>query len=352
LKKKVTIYDIAKEVNYSVSTVSRVLGNSKRTVNPEIKRVIEEAAKRMHYYPNTLARNLKTNTNDTIGIVLPSIANPFYPSIVRGMEDEAMLNGYSINICSCDSEKKRIDRYFEKLIENGVSGIITIYLDEMPLSLENYISRGGKVLTIGTKEQSFHGCAGIHFDKEEEAYLATKHLLELGHRHIALFLLSFSNTIRIEKYKGYKKALHEYGIEETKQYVYLLEEDDIQQGDLDSSSECNAGIHCAKKLIAESNAVTAIVCMNDLVALGCISELKASGYRVPEDYSVIGFDDSFFSKLVDPQITTIKIDKYDLGKEAIKVMLDIFEDASRTYEKDFSDSTKLIVRKSTSYPRS
>ncbi len=350
MDKKVTIYDIANKVNFSASTVSRVLSNSKRTVNPEIRKIVEEAARKMNYYPNTMARNLKKNNNCTIGVVLPSIANPYYPSIVRGMEDEAILKDYSINICSCDREKEKIDMYFERLIENRVSGIITIYLDELPKAVENYINRGGKVLTIGTKEQSFPSCGAMYFDKEYEAYIATKHLLELGHRHVALFLSSINNHIRVEKLNGYKKALKEYGIEYNQQYLFINDSSDTNLEDLDSVPDCNTGIHCAEKLLKASNNVTGIVCMNDLVALGCISVLKRHGLHIPNDYSIIGFDDTFFSNLIEPQITTLKINKYQLGQQAIKIMFEMLNNEDYSLNKDFSDTVKLVIRNSTAHP--
>lgn len=350
MNKKVTIYDIANELNLSPSTVSRVLSNSKRRVKPELKALVEDAAKRMNYYPNTIARSLKTDSNYTIGVVLPSIANPFYPSIVRGIEDEAIINDYSINICSCDREKNRTDRYLERLIESRVSGIIAIYLDDMPKALESFISRGGSVLTIGTKEQSFPDCGAIYFNKEQESYIATKHLLELGHRDIALFLSSIDNHIRIEKLSGYKKALKEYGIDDYEKYLFINKNEN-SLNDLDSVPDCNTGIYCAKQLLKKSRNVTGIVCMNDLVALGCISVLKSEGYNVPKDYSVVGFDDTFFSNLIDPQITTLKVDKYELGKQAVKILIEMLKGDVSSFQEDYSDNVKLVIRNSTVAPR-
>jgi LacI family transcriptional regulator len=352
MKKKVTIYDIAKEVNFSPSTVSRVLGNSKRPVNPEIRQIVEEAAKKMEYYPNTMARNLKTNNNNTIGVILPSIANPFYPSIVRGIEDEAILNNYSISLCSCDHEKGRMNEYFEKLIENRVKGLIAIHLDCIPTAMNNFISRDGKVLTVGTKKQSFPYCGTIAFDKEAEAYTVTKHLLELGHREIAIFLSSINNHIRQEKLSGYKKALAEYNIKDYEKHIFIKEEHSVSSEPIDSSPDCSTGIYCAQKLLENENNVTGIVCMNDLVALGCISEIKKLGYSIPEDYSIIGFDDSFFSSLIEPQITTLRIDKYQLGKSAMQLMIEMLKSNTSSIRKDFSDQVELVIRNSTCAPKS
>ena len=350
MEKRVTIYDIAKELNLSASTVSRVLSSSKRHVNPEIQKLVEETAKRMNYYPNILARSLKTDSNRSLGVILPSIDNPFYPSIVRGMEDEADLLNYSINICSCDRKEAKIDRYLEKSIENRVGGLIAIYLDSLPKGIENFLARGGRALVLGTKTVQYPGCGVICFDKELESYLATKHLLQLGHRSIALFLSAINNQIRIDKQNGYRRALREYGIEDTERFLYIHESSEDRK-DHDSAPDCNTGIFCANRLLEDNNGVTGIVCMNDLVALGCISVLKNQGFSIPRDYSVIGFDDTFFSTLIDPQITTLKIDKYELGRQAVRVLVGMMEGNGHECRKDFSAKVNLVVRESTASPR-
>jgi LacI family transcriptional regulator len=350
MDKRVTIYDIAKELNLSASTVSRVLSSSQRRVNPGIQKLVEETAKKMNYYPNTLARNLKNDTNRSLGVVLPSIANPFYPSIVRGMEDEADLLHYSINICSCDRNEAKIDRYLEKSIENRVGGLIAIYLDTMPKGMENFLARGGRALVVGTKNQTYPGCGAIYFDKELESYLATKHLLELGHRKIALFLSTINNQIRIDKQNGYRKALQEYGIDDTDRFLYIHGISEAIE-DHDSVPDCNTGIFCANQLVEDANGVTGIVCMNDLVALGCISVLKNRGFSIPGDYSVIGFDDTFFSNLIDPQLTTLKIDKYELGRQVVRILVGMMEGSEKEFCEEFSAKVNLVVRESTAVPR-
>jgi DNA-binding LacI/PurR family transcriptional regulator len=348
---RVTIYDIAKELNLSASTVSRVLGNSTRPVNPEIRRAVEETAKRLHYYPNTIARSLKTDSNRSIGVILPSISNPFYPSIVRGMEDEAAACSYAINICSCDRDGEKMDRYVERAIEERVSGLIAIYIDDLPRSVDNYRARGGKVLVVGPSSRNYGGLPTIRFDKEMESYRATRHLLELGHRKIALFLSHPDTRIRSDKLEGYRKALEEYGIADTQRYVCFHGEGNPVE-DHDSVPDCNTGIHCAERLLADHPDVTGIVCMNDLVALGCISVLKRHGISIPEKMSVIGFDDTFFSPLLDPQLTTLRIDKYELGRQAVRMSVALVEGTGMATDVDGSKSVKLVVRESTCKPRS
>jgi LacI family transcriptional regulator len=350
MDKRVTIYDIAKKLNLSASTVSRVLSNSTRPVNPEIQKMVEETAKKMHYYPNTLARGLKTDNNRSLGVILPSIANPFYPSIVRGMEDEADLLRYSIHICSCDRNEAKINRYLEKSIENRISGLLAMYLDTMPKGLENFLDRGGKAVVVGTKTQIYPGCGSLCFDKELESYLATRHLLELGHRNIALFLSTVDNQIRLDKQNGYRKALREYGIEDTEKFLYVHAEDPETE-DPDSVPDCNTGISCAMQLVDDANKVTGIVCMNDLVALGCLSVLKNQGFSIPRDFSVIGFDDTFFSHLIEPKLTTLKVDKYALGRQAVRMLVQMIEGNGEPTRVDFSSTVNLVVRESTAEPK-
>ncbi|GEM_PF-1761068 len=346
MEKRITIYDIAKELDLSPSTVSRVLGNSNRRVNPKIKKRVEEAAVRMNYHPNSIARNLKKSTNNTIGVILPSIDNPFYPSIVRGMEDEAIKHNYSINVCSCDREDGRTDKYLERLIGDRVSGIVTIFMDNTLNSLENFIKRGGNVVSIGTKSQFIEDVPTMLFDKEHEAYIVTKHLLELGHRNIALFISKINNKIREEKLQGYRRALREYKLGLKHEFIFI-DEETSEISSKDSIPDCNSGISCAKEMFLSSKGITGIVCMNDLVALGAISVIREKGYLIPADYSVIGFDDTFFSDLIEPQITTLKVNKYEVGKQAIKYLLQVIEGKEFEYKIDCSRDVNLVIRNST-----
>ncbi len=153
-----TIYDIAKEAKVSPATVSRVLNHSSHPVKQELRERIIEASKRMGYIPNLQARNLKNQTSTSIGIIIPSIANPFYPSIVRGIEDEIVARNYHMIISSCDRNIERTNYSIENMLAVNVQGIISIYMDEVPQGLLKLTERGGTALNVVSNEARFPGC--------------------------------------------------------------------------------------------------------------------------------------------------------------------------------------------------
>lgn len=354
MTKRVTIYDIAKKLDISPSTVSRVLGKSDYPVSEEVRELVLRTAKEMNYLPNLWARNLKTKNSRNIGIILPSISNPFYPSIVKAMEDVAYENDYTLFLCSSDRDEGRASKHIESLFEYHVSGIITLFLDSIPEVLKNFTAHGGKVLSIGVENLNDkikdRKLCSFYFDKETEAYVATKHLIELGHKNIALITAPLTNELRKIKIQGYKRALSEAGIEYKKEYLYIApKEYDVEY--LDNSTDCFVGTEMAKNMLYKNPEVTGILCMNDLVALGCISEIQKKGYEVPKDYSVVGFDDSFFSELIRPEITTVKFEKYNLGKLAMQTLIDIIEGNQEMKQYDFSNYAHLVIRNSSGKPR-
>jgi len=349
-KKRVTIYDIAKKLNISPSTVSRVLSNSNYPVSPEMRAIVLKTAREMNYYPNLMARNLKKNVSKNIGIVLPSISNPFYPSVVRGIEDEAYENDYILLMCSCDRNKERERKYFHYLMENYARGIITIFTDPTAEGINEFVNQGGVVLAIHGEKLNNPQICSFYFDKSAEGYTATKHLLDLGHKKIAFLTGPLTNSLRIGKLEGYKKALTEAGIAINDNYIYIAAgESDLDY--MDNVYDCQIGIQLTRQMLMATPEVTAIVCMNDMMALGSISQLQDQGYNVPEDYSIVGFDDAFFANLIRPRITTVRFEKYNIGRLAMRMLNDIIRGKQPIKHHDLSSYTHLIIRESSGKPR-
>lgn len=348
---RVTIYDIAARLGVSTSTVSRVLSNKNYPVSAELESSIRKVAAEMNYYPNLSARNLKKQNSRHVGIVIPSIANPYYSSVLRGIEDVAYENGYSLFICSGDRNADREQRYLKLLIENYVCGVIAIFCDPLTDGLSGYLKQGGAVLSVGTEKPNQSDICALTFDKEWEGRAATQHLIGLGHRRIAFLTAPLTNPIRRHKVNGYLGALKEAGILEEENFLTVAgKEMDVDY--FDRIADCQVGIELTRKLLVDHPEVTAILCMNDLVALGCISELSDQGMKVPEDYSVMGFDDSFFSGLMKPRITTMASDKYRVGQMAMEKFINILEKKSEIRQYDVTGYVRLCVRESTNKPRS
>ena len=311
-----------------------------------------QTAAEMNYYPNLSARNLKKRHNRQVGLVVPSISNPFYPSIIRGIEDVAYENGYSLFLCSGDRDSQRENNYIKLLIENSVAGVITLMTNSvidgsLAEVVNGYLAQGGVVLAVDVEKSDREDIGVFFFDKNREGRLATQHLLDLGHQRTAFLTAPLTNPIRKGKVAGYQETVGAAGL--PAELIVAGREYDLD--DRDHVYDCQIGVELARKALLEKADVTALLCMNDLVALGCLAELAAQGKRVPFDYSVIGFDDSFFSELVQPKITTVRTEKYKIGQLAMEKMTEILESDGIVRHYDVSSYTRLVVRESTGVPR-
>ena len=350
--KAATIYDIASLAKVSPSTVSRALTQSKHPVSAEMRERILQAAKQLDYIPNAQARYLKTQNNPAIGIIIPSIDNPFYPSLVRGMADVAVEQGYSIYLSNCDREYQLTDRQVLSMLELNVHGIISIYLDKMTPSLRSFIERGGALVSLTGTHTEFEGVHNIQVDKVEESRIAMKHLVGLGHRKIALFMDELNCQIRADKVQGYRESLEQEGLTE---YLYIYGLDCGQNDHSHFSTDADRAGTFVEAFLRRSPECTAILCMNDMLALGVCAALRKHGYRVPEDFSVMGYDNAFFSEFCYPALTTVALEKYAWGQHLMRYMLDLLDGSrkrSNSVQADFLEPVYLLERESTAKPRS
>lgn len=353
-KSNVTIYDIAKHLNVSPSTVSRVMNNSTHPVKEELRRKILSAAKEMGYVPNLQARNLKNRSNPTVGVILPSIDNPFYPSIVRGIEDEMVQRNYYLTISSCDRDRDRTNYSIQNMLAANVEGIISVYLDEMSTSLKTYAERGGRVINVVANGMCYPNVHTILVDKAKECMLAMDYLTGNGHKKIALLLNEVTNSIRSSRLQGYKEGLDKSGIPINDAYIYIYGRDvPITVSPVESAK---VGYLLAGELLKRSPEVTGIVCMNDNMSLGVLKAVNEAGRRIPEDYSLISFDDLVFAEAIVPPLTTVGLDKYEWGRSLAKYYFSLLKQdtvkESVAKEEDILIPSKLIIRQSAAVIRS
>lgn len=343
----ITIYDIAIETGYSPATVSRVLNHSRHPVKPEAREKILETASALGYVPNIQARNLKRQISNTLGVIIPSIANPFYPSIVRGIEDETVRRGYHMIVCSSDRDERRTNISIETMMAMNTEGIISIYIDEIPEAMQSMISRGAMALNVVSNHACLPGMHTILVDKKEEAGKAVNYLFSIGHRKIALLMDRIDNSIRTERLEGYREALMKNGVVPDENWVYIYGRD-IRDAEEDSARR---GYALCKVMLERTPDVTAFVCMNDVMALGALKAVRESGKSIPEDYSMVSFDDLVFADSVSPSLTTVGLDQYIWGKKlaqyyfTLKEKPDMHE--SVVSEKDVLVTSEIIVRQST-----
>ena len=351
-----TIYDIAARAGVSPSTVSRVLGRSAHPVSPDVRDNVLKAAQELNYIPNAQARFLKTQNNLSLGIIIPSIDNPFYPQMIRGMSDVAVSRNYSVYLSNCDREYSVTDQQIQRMLEMNVRGIISVYIEKTTPSLKNFVERGGILVSLCGKNYSYDGAYNLRTDKVEESEIALEHLIGLGHRKIALLMNEINCQIRKDKLAGYKRALKNNGIEFRPEYLFIGGEASLPTGEARGISDADRGKEYVRELLKKCPEVTAILCMNDMMALGVCAELRNNHLSVPGDYSVMGFDDSFFSAFSNPALTTVALDKYEWGRILMSFLIEKIENGESSSGKtQLLDNrlppVHLVARESTGAPR-
>lgn len=346
-KNNVTIYDIAREAGASPATVSRVLNHSNHPVKPEMREKIMEVSRALGYIPNLQARSLKNQTSTTIGIIIPSIENPFYPSIVRGIEDEIVSRNYHMIISSCDRDLERTNYSIENMLAVNVQGIISIYMDETPEGLRKLTDRGGVALNVVSNDVCQANMHTILVNKVAECELAVKHLLELGHRRIAILLDRLDNSIRLKRQEGYRNVMTGAGQLYDPELVYIWGRD----AEVKTDDPALKGYLLTKAMLKRTPDATAFICMNDVMALGALKAVREAGKRIPDDYSMISFDDLIFADSVYPALTTVGLDKYNWGRKLAQYYFKKSEQTGQresvVREEEVLIPPQLIVRQST-----
>jgi LacI family transcriptional regulator len=338
VSRRTTITDVARTAQVSIQTVSAVFHNKPGISDPTRQRV-QRIIQQLHYEPNGLASSLRARRSLTVGILVPSITNPFFPDFVRGIEDIAHLNRYSAFLCNSDQDKAKEIQYLQLLRRHNVSGYVLAYdlnNREIEKILEQLAAQRTPVVAFGSR-QTNKKINVIKTKDEDGSYQATTHLIELGHRRIGVIQAPADGIVNQNRTRGYLRALTNAGIRVLNSYL------------VPGGFTTFDGQRGAELLMSVSPAPTAIVAANDLVAIGAIAVLKRMGKRIPHDVSVIGYDNIQISELVDPPLTTISQPTYEMGKRAMEVVLNQIEHPGQV-GKIIQFDMPLIIRQSTDKP--
>ncbi|MBC3919880.1 LacI family DNA-binding transcriptional regulator [Undibacterium sp. CY18W] len=298
--------DVAREAGVSPSTVSRIL-NGTAKVSPDKRKAVETAIAEMKFEPNQLAQGLKSGRSMTIGIVVQDIASPFFDETLHGVDEGLKGTGYASVIVSGHWNAEEEAARIKLLLARKVDGIILLsgrIADKTVLEF----ARDKPIVATGRALQS-KTAVGFKLDNEHGAYLATRHLIELGHRRIAFVTGPANNTDALERQEGYQRALQESNI--------AFEENLVVEGNFHEAS----GLMAINRLLETQQQFSAVFAANDLSAYGVRLGLYRKGIRVPEDISLIGFDDLPSSLYTTPPLTTIHQPLYDMGLLATRTLL-------------------------------
>lgn len=339
MKKPLNIGEFAKLSGVSKTTVSMVFNDDPR-IPQKTKAKVLKAAKKFGYQPSMVARSLRSRRTKTIALMLPSITNPFFPHIVKGVEDMALKNGYAVVFCNFDEEIEKESLYFQMFENRWIDGIIFsgVTGDKQEINYIEKIQEKGIPIVFIDRWLEGHFNDVVMIDNDEATYKGTKYLLDLGHKRIGFVNGPTEIRLFAKRLKGYKKALQEHGIE--------LDESLIVEGELSSKTTDSA----VRQFLAQTPPPTAILATTDLLAIAVLRGVQKSGLKVPEDISVMGFNDIPLASLVNPSLTTIAQPIQEMGREGFKLLVDRIERKDSPKRKIVLD-TKLVVRESTAEPK-
>jgi LacI family transcriptional regulator len=330
---KLTIKDIARMSNVSCTTVSRVL-NNKPDVNPETREIILNIIKENEYYPSVLAKGIITKRNYTLGLVIPYdissiFINPFHSEVIRGVMSQADARGYHLLINSYMRNSDIVSIYHEKRVE----GLIVLSPNANDIELFDKLERLKIPYVATAKTPNSKHSNYVDVDNVIGADTAVSYLIALGHKKISMitgpkYLVSHNDRI-----EGYKQALEKHGLSFDNSYLKF--------GD----NSIESGYSCTAQLLNSNDPPTAIFVAGDIMAIGAIQAIRNRGMNVPEDISILGFDDITFAEYLDPPLTTIRQPANQKGAEAFKMLVDFLENGTPIRKQILP--VELIVRSST-----
>ena len=332
MKARVNMHDIARRAKVSLGTVSHVINGSAVVREPLRQRVLE-AVEALGYQPSQLARGLRRDYTNMIGMIIPDIANPFFPALVRSAEDVAYAHLYRLVLCNSDNDPKKEATYLNELQSYLPAGLLIIPADGSPL--RESPSRNGRTIPticIDRRPENWTGDV-VRAGNEEGAYAATMHLIDHGHRRIATITGPQHLTSSKERLRGCRRAMREMGLP--------LPAALIAEGQFDRTSGFEAGL----KLLRPATRPTAIFAANDLMAMGVLLAIRELGLRCPEDVSVVGFDNLDAAEVLQPPLTTVQQPVHLLGKTAAELLLKRIA-GSREAPQEITLGIELIRRSS------
>jgi len=330
-----SIRDVAELAGVSISTVSRVL-NEPSKVREELRRKVLDAVQTLEYRSNSIARALKGMPTKTIGLLIPSIENPFFPSMVRGVQDEAHRAGYSVFLCNTDGSGVIEETQYRLLLDKKVDGVVLV----ASKYTMKYLNEDGKLpIVMIDRYVNSQNFSYVTVDHQTGVRLALDHLWTLGHRKIAFLGSKLISSGAKERFQAYRRYMSELKVQINEQLIIF--------GDYTYDS----GMRMTDDLIKRETKFDSIICGNDLIAFGVIERLKKAGINVPQDISVVGYDDITFASYYTPKLTTVHQPIYEVGQMATRIMIDMISGTDKK-TKHIKIEPTLVVRETTQRSRS
>jgi LacI family transcriptional regulator len=310
MTERITIADVAREAGVSAMTVSRVI-NDKGDVSPETRQRVLDVVERLGYRPSGIARGLATRRTGTLGLVVPDVSNPFFAGVARGVEEVAYAEGYNVFLCNTEEDPQRELTVLTSLEEKRVDGLVLCSSRLGEEELVSVVARHTGVVLVNRRLEE-DGVLSVLIDDENGGRLATEHLLQAGRRAVGFLAGPVMSHSGRERAAGYRAALDAGGLPYNSAWVP------------NCFPTVEGGQEAARELL-QSQELTGLFCYNDLVAVGALQTCAELGRRVPADMAVVGYDDIPLAALVTPPLTTCRVPRYDLGAQAVRLLLNQLE---------------------------
>ncbi|MCZ8518542.1 MULTISPECIES: LacI family DNA-binding transcriptional regulator [Paenibacillus] len=327
---KATIYDVAREAGVSIATVSNAI-RGKGKISPQKREEILEIARQLQYQPSMIASALTGKKTYTLGLLVPDISNPFFGEIARAVEERGRQLGYSVIICSTDNKDERLERYLSLLQQKSVDGII-IGTGITDASLLEGLSKRMVPTVLVARDLPSADVHKVIIDDYGGGAMAARHLLELGHRRLAVI----SEKHNRERVRGFCETVRESGQALSDCFIRICGDD----------NQIEDGRRAADELMGLPERPTALFCCNDLSATGALRSVKTRGLAVPGDISIVSFDNTILSEVCDPPLTAIAQPMEDMGRLVVDALLQ--ELGAGAERQRIVLHPELIVRGSTS----
>jgi LacI family transcriptional regulator len=302
----ITIKDVARESGVNTSTVSRALNNV-YGVNDKTRKHVMEVATRLNYRTNEMARGLVTGRLHTIGLVVSDIRNPFFAEVARGAEDAANRAGYDLVLCNSDLKAEKQMGYFDSLLAKRVDGIVMNSVAVLSHAQQDQLWAAGVPIVLLNRSSGYRRFSSVLGDNFQGGELAGNYLIDLGHTKVGHITGPRAHGNLADRAKGFLNAFQDRGLPEP-EVIY-------------GEHTFEGGYELANRLLGPNRRITAIFAGNDVLAFGCIRAAIEKGIRIPDDLSIVGFDNVELSQITSPPLTTVDQPKYEIGRAAIEMLL-------------------------------
>jgi len=334
------VRDVAMLAEVSPATVTRVLSKSDYPVRAHVRQRVLEAAEMLAYTPRSRRGASMSNKSTLVSVIIPNISNPFYQEATISLQRDLESSGFEVIICNTFRRAEKDREYLATMFKMGVRGVILSASTDEKDIISYYIDKGMKFVLLDQVVFDEDLCPRINADILNGVFLAVEHLIQNGHRKIAYISTPLVRWSRQVVFEGFVNALMQSNIEFPNEYLLLDDNDDEFA---ESSYEYRSGFKLAQEFLKRGLDATAVVVINDMTAIGTIQGFTSQGVRVPEDVSVVSFDNTFFSEQFKPELTTIGFPAHEIGRLAAQILSDQMKN-NESRPMTIKMQPKLVVR--------